>query len=161
MPVESVYQTPTSDLTSEPGDEVVYAGFWIRVLANILDGIFYMIIAFPLLTAIYGMVYWESEEYTLGVWDFLISNILPIIIVITFWVYKSATPGKMVLGLEIISLGENKKLSVGQAIGRYFAYIPAYLVFFLGIIWVAFDKRKQGWHDKLASTAVIKKHKRA
>jgi len=48
------------------------------------------------------------------------------------------------------------KLSLGQAIGRYFAYIPAMLAFCLGLIRVGIDKRKQGWHDKLAGTAVIR-----
>jgi uncharacterized RDD family membrane protein YckC len=44
--------------------------------------------------------------------------------------------------------------STGKLIGRYFAYIVS-CIFMLGFIWIAFDKRKQGWHDKLAGTVVI------
>jgi uncharacterized RDD family membrane protein YckC len=42
-------------------------------------------------------------------------------------------------------------------VGRYFAYFLSTIPLGLGLIWVAFDKRKQGWHDKLAGTVVIKK----
>jgi uncharacterized RDD family membrane protein YckC len=42
-----------------------------------------------------------------------------------FWLYKSATPGKMVLNIKVVDVDTGEKLSVGQSIGRYFAYIPA------------------------------------
>ena len=45
-------------------------------------------------------------------------------------------------------------LSVGQSIGRYFGYYVSTIPLLLGLIWVAFDSRKQGWHDKLAGTVV-------
>ncbi len=106
---------------------------------------------------IYGDLVWESQEVILGPDDFLINYTLPFIAVVLFWFYKSATPGKMALNIKIVDADTGRKLSVGQSIGRYFAYIPATLVFMIGIIWVAFDKRKQGWHDKLAKTVVIKK----
>ncbi len=48
-------------------------------------------------------------------------------------------------------------LSNGQAIGRYLAYYVSSIPLGLGLLWVAFDRRKQGWHDKLAGTFVIRK----
>ncbi|MFW2124742.1 RDD family protein, partial [Acinetobacter ursingii] len=45
---------------------------------------------------------------------------------------------------------------VGQGIIRYIGYIPATLVLFIGLIWVAFDSKKQGWHDKMAKTVVVR-----
>ena len=47
-------------------------------------------------------------------------------------------------------------LSKPQALGRYLAYYLAILPLMLGIVWVAFDRRKQGWHDKLAGTVVLR-----
>jgi uncharacterized RDD family membrane protein YckC len=41
-------------------------------------------------------------------------------------------------------------------VGRYFAYFVSTIPFCLGFLWVAFDKRKQGWHDKLAHTVVVR-----
>jgi uncharacterized RDD family membrane protein YckC len=81
---------------------------------------------------------------------------LPAIAVILFWVYKSATPGKMALKLKIVDAKTGDKPSTGQLIGRYFGYYVSILPFMLGIIWVGFDGRKQGWHDKLAGTVVVK-----
>lgn len=48
-----------------------------------------------------------------------------------------------------------EKMHTGQMIGRYFAYIPAMLPLFLDLLWVGADKKKQGWHDKLAGAVVI------
>ena len=50
--------------------------------------------------------------------------------------------------------------STSQCIGRYFAYFVSTIPLFLGLIWVAFDSRKQGWHDKLAGTVVVRKKNR-
>lgn len=139
--------------------EYEYAGFWIRVGASLIDMFLLAIITIPLTMMVYKN-YWSGEVLILGGADFLINWTLPFFVVILFWFYKSATPGKMVLNIKIISADDGGKLSVGQCIGRYFAYIPATLPLLLGIFWVAFDKRKQGWHDKLAKTLVIRKRKK-
>ena len=75
---------------------------------------------------------------------------------IAFWLYKSATPGKILTKLKIVDAKTGEKPSVGQFLIRYLGFIIALLPFLLGVIWVGFDKRKQGWHDKLASTIVIR-----
>jgi len=136
-----------------------YAGFWIRVGAAIIDSILMVIIILPILTAIYGEEYWMSEAFFLGFWDVLLNYILPAIVVVIFWIYKSATPGKMVTGLMIVDAKTGGKPTTGQLIGRYFAYYVSMLPLFMGIIWVGIDKRKQGWHDKLAGTVVVRKKK--
>ena len=135
-----------------------YAGFWIRVGASLIDTILIMVLTFPIATAIYGEAYWDSESLVAGLWDVVLSYILPAIAVIVFWVYKSATPGKMITNLVIVDAETGGKPSTGQFIGRYFAYYLSAIPLMLGFIWVAFDKRKQGWHDKLAGTVVIRKN---
>ena len=156
MNAENFYETPKSNLESESNVELKYAGFWVRVLASIIDTVLILLVTAPLLTVIYGNSYWTPESLVGGVWDVILNYVFPAIVIITFWIYKSATPGKMLMGLRVISLGDDQNLSVGQCVGRYFAYVPAMLPLFLGLFWVAFDKRKQGWHDKLANTAVIR-----
>ena len=138
-------------------NEQRYAGFWIRVGAAIIDSILLLIIISPLLTAIYGTEYWISESLVHGAWDVVLSYILPAIAVILFWKYKSATPGKMLLKLTIVDAETGDKPSTGQFIGRYFAYFVSIIPLFIGFIWVGIDKRKQGWHDKLAGTVVIRR----
>jgi uncharacterized RDD family membrane protein YckC len=133
-----------------------YAGFWIRTGASIIDTVLLLIITMPILAAIYGTDYWESEAFVQGVWGFLFNYIFPAIAVITFWIYKSATPGKMATKLSIVDARTGGKPSTGQLIGRYLGYYVSIIPLFLGIIWVGIDERKQGWHDKLAGTVVIR-----
>lgn len=140
-------------------NEQEYAGFWIRTGASIIDTILILIILIPVLTAIYGTEYWISESSVQGFWDVIFNYILPAIAVIIFWVYKSATPGKMATKLTIVDAKTGEKPSTGQFIGRYLGYYVSMIPLFLGIIWVGIDKRKQGWHDKLAGTVVIKSNK--
>jgi uncharacterized RDD family membrane protein YckC len=139
--------------------EQQYAGFWIRVVAALIDTVLILLIVMPLLLAIYGKEYFMAQSWIQGFWDLMLNYILPAIAVIMFWIYKSATPGKMVLGLKIVDAETGQKLSAGQSIGRYLGYYVAMLPLFLGLIWVGIDKRKQGLHDKLAGTVVIKDQK--
>ena len=92
--------------------------------------------------------------------EFLISWVMPFVAVILFWLYKQATPGKMVVSARVMDAQTGNPMSVGQAIGRYLAYFISMIPLFLGIIWVAFDPKKQGWHDKLASTVVVRSRNR-
>ena len=88
--------------------------------------------------------------------DFLIQCVLPAVAAIVFWKYKSATPGKMVLSLKIVDAQTGGGLSLGKCVVRYFAYLVSMLSLGLGFLWIAFDKRKQSWHNKLAGTVVIR-----
>ena len=133
-----------------------YAGFWIRVGASIIDTIILLVVTTPILMGIYGTEYLSMHNESQGVWDVLLSYVFPAVAVIVFWIYRSATPGKIMLELKIIDAVSGNPLSTKQCIGRYFAYYVSILPLFLGIIWVAFDKQKQGWHDKLAGTVVVK-----
>lgn len=150
------YQTPQSDVNAT-SDKIVYVGFWLRVAASIIDSMILMAVSMPILFAIYGKDYFLGDSFIKGFADFLISYVFPAIAVIVFWVYKSATPGKMAVGAEIVDAKTFGKPSKGQLIGRYLGYYVSMLPLMLGIIWVAFDSRKQGWHDKLAGTVVIQK----
>ena len=134
-----------------------YVGFWARVLAALIDSILIAIATAPLLYTIYGAGYWNSGDLIQGGWDFLLSWLFPIAAVILFWTYKSATPGKMAISAVIVDARTGGRPSIGQWIGRYFAYIIAFVPLGLGVLWVAFDRRKQGWHDKLAKTVVVRK----
>jgi len=76
-------------------------------------------------------------------------------IFVLFWVYKNSTPGKMLFKSDIVDAKTLSAPSISQNIIRYLAYFISLLPLGLGFIWIAFDKRKQGWHDKLAGTVVI------
>ena len=138
--------------------DMEYAGFWVRVGAALIDTLLIMAVTFPLLVALYGWDYFGGEQTALiaGPADFLISWVLPAVAVVVFWMTRQATPGKMALSLRVVDAATGNTLTVGQSIGRYLGYYVSMLPLFLGIIWVAFDKKKQGWHDKLAGTVVVR-----
>lgn len=137
-------------------DELEYVGFWARVGASLIDTILIGIIIWPILTAFYGESYWSSEEFIQGPMDFLLSWLFPAVAVILFWTAKQATPGKMVFSAKIVDRETGNPPTTGQCIGRYLSYFLAAIPLGLGMIWVAFDSRKQGWHDKLAGTVVVR-----
>ncbi len=137
-----------------------YAGFWIRVGASLIDSILLIIITVIPLSLIYGMEYWDGTQMFYGLWDALINYVIPIVLVIWFWIRFYATPGKMFLNLKVLDAKTGKGLTVMQAIGRYFAYIISAIPLLLGFLWIGFDKKKQGWHDKLAGTVVIRYNKK-
>ncbi len=137
-------------------DETEYVGFWPRVGASVIDALLIGIIIWPILTALYGDAYWSGEKLFYGPMDVLLSWVFPALAVILFWITKQATTGKMLFSLKVVDAQTGSKPSRAQCIGRYFAYFVAGLPLGLGIIWVAFDARKQGWHDKLAGTAVVR-----
>jgi uncharacterized RDD family membrane protein YckC len=137
---------------------VNYAGFWIRTWAAIIDSILILIVTVPLLVWIYGWTYFDSGATGLvaGPADFMVSWILPALAVVVFWITRQATPGKMAISAEVVDAKTGNAPSTGQCIGRYLGYFVSSIPLGLGLFWVAFDKRKQGWHDKLAGTVVIR-----
>ncbi len=133
------------------------AGFWIRLLATIIDSILLVLLTLPILLAIYGREYFSSTELIKGPGDFLVSYVLPAILVIFFWAAWRGTPGKLMLGLRVVDARTGAKLDLLQAVIRYLGYFVSTLLLCLGFLWIAFDSRKQGFHDKLARTLVVKK----
>ncbi len=136
-------------------EQLEYVGFWRRVLASIIDSLLIGMITLPLLLAFYGMAYLSSDNFIEGPIDFLVSYVLPAVAIILFWVWKQATPGKMAMSAKIVDAKTGKEPSLGQYIVRYLSYFVSVLPLCLGFLWVAFDSKKQGWHDKIAGTVVI------
>ena len=66
----------------------------------------------------------------------------------------------MLLSLRVVDAKTGNSLSVGQSIVRYIGYFVAGIPFGLGIFWVGFDSKKQGWHDKIAGTVVVRSKQR-
>jgi len=133
----------------------VYAGFWCRFGATMLDSLLLIMITWPPLVAIYGWAYFDAGLIA-GWADFWISWITPAIIVIALWQWKSATPGKMAIRAIIVDANTGEKPTTMQWIIRYVGYYVSLIPLGLGYLWVAWDPKKQAWHDKLARTVVIR-----
>jgi uncharacterized RDD family membrane protein YckC len=140
--------------------ELEYVGFWPRVGASIIDSILVAVILFPLLTWVYGGDYWLDPSLVKGPADFLFSWILPAVAIVIFWIYRQATPGKMVVSAKIVDAKTGGKPTTQQLVVRYLGYFVSTIPLGLGLLWVAFDPRKQGWHDKMAGTVVVRPRNR-
>ena len=125
------------------------AGFWIRVVAFIIDSIIVGVV-----NSIIAAILSSSTSGRTG-----IQTLLGIIYFTYFWSASSPWPGQTigdkVLNLRVIRT-DGSDLSIVQALIRYVGLFVSFLVIFIGVIWVAFDPNKQGWADKIAGTYVIK-----
>ncbi len=147
------YQSPSHYEEDEFDVEYEYAGFWIRVAATLIDTVLMMIVALPV-GFVFGMLGLVNPDNTAPFEMFI--NIVVIAFYIFAWVKYAGTPGKRILKLKILDADTGENLTVGKAILRYIGYILSSLALLLGLIWVAFDSRKQGWHDKIANSVVVK-----
>lgn len=133
-----------------------YVGFWRRFFAFFVDSLMLVIITVPLTMVVYGDSYFTNTSVIRGGFDLAANWIFPFVAIISFWSVKQATPGKMMMSSYIVDATTGEKPSIGQFVGRYFAYILSVIPLGLGFLWAAFDKRNQGWHDKLANTVVVR-----
>lgn len=137
--------------------DMEYVGFWPRVGASIIDAVVLALITLPPLLMIYGTGYLTDGAWVKGFADVLISWVFPAVATVWLWVALGQTPGKMVIGARIVDAETGRGISVGRAILRYLGYFVSLVVLALGYVWVGVDPRKQGWHDHIARTVVVRK----
>ena len=130
-----------------------YGGFWIRVVAYIIDAIL-LGIAGTVVNIIFraNPSDPQSAGYTIAS---LVNFVIGIAYFVGLWTYWGATAGQRILRLRVVDANTMQPIGVGKAILRYIGLIVSFLVCFVGVIWVAFDARKQGWMDKIAGTVVL------
>ncbi len=149
-----------------------YAGFWIRFFAwfidSVLVGFVYglpMAILFPQFGAhnchelpVAGTCVSSSHYYLAPTtWpDFVMTALY---FILTWWLV-GGTLGQHILGLHVVDAATGARISLLQSIGRFFGYLLSVWVVCIGLIWVGLDTYKQGWHDKLAQTVVLRQHHR-
>lgn len=122
-----------------------YAGLWPRFKAVVADVFFLGII-----DNIIGFLPLQGAGTVI-----FISIISIIMYYIGFWAWMGATPGKMIAGVKIVAT-DGSSIGVGRAILRYIGYIASGIILGLGFLMIAWDEKKQGLHDKIANTLVIR-----
>ena len=130
-----------------------YAGFWARAAALVIDALIVVVILVPLMIVVFGMreVSLDPQAHS---WDLLTFGAIGAALIV-FWRYCGATPGKLALGMRIVDARTGQPPTTARLLVRFLAYFLSALPLYLGFLWVAIDRRKQGWHDKIAGTIVI------
>jgi len=122
---------PVSEIMTYP-----YAGFWERMGAAFLDVI---------IVSILGSVVGGAP------WVFLVA----LAYFAGMWTWRGTTIGGIVLGLKVVRM-DGQPITFAPALVRGLAAAFSIIVLFLGFLWIAWDRDKQGWHDKIAGTLVLK-----
>ncbi len=145
-----------------PAAGVGYGGFWIRVVAAIIDAILVRVVVSPihLVFGGLGLAGMMGGIHPLGL-AILGGGVTFIATLFGSWLYEAfmesssyqATLGKMIFGMKVTDLNGNR-ISFERATGRHFAKWLSAMVLFIGYIMVGFTERKQGLHDLLAGTLV-------
>lgn len=138
-------------------EPVSYVGLWVRVQAGVIDAALYLLVAAPVLALTYNDAFYLHGPLPHGdTIQFATLFVFPLIASIGFWWYRSATPGKTALTARIVDVATGGKPPFSKLVVRSVGYLLSVLPLGLGFLWIAWDRRKQGWHDKLAGTVVIR-----
>jgi uncharacterized RDD family membrane protein YckC len=127
-----------------PAPALAFGGFWIRVLAFVIDTILLWIVELILI--------WALKTTGLAIF-----YLIWIIYFIGLWRTTGQTLGMMPFGLRVVRNSDGGKLTWGNAIGRFIGLIWGIAFFLSGVIRVAFDSRKRGLHDLGGDTVVVRK----
>jgi uncharacterized RDD family membrane protein YckC len=146
---------PVWDARPAGAAQVAYGGFWIRLVAYIIDAIL-LSVAMGVIGAVVGVNFFSPDIETFS----MSANVISLVV---GWLYfallesseRGATVGKMAMGLRVVT-DQGQRLSFLNATGRYFAKIISAIILCIGFIMIAFTDRKRGLHDMIASTLVIK-----
>lgn len=172
-PPRRYYAAPPRRRAS-PSSAETYAGFWIRFGAWFIDsfvvGFAFGVPASLLFpqqgflststctqfvsgTCVTSTTTWVLAATTLP--DFLVTGLY---FVLTWWL-AGGTAGQRLLGLRVVDQSTGRRISLRQSVLRFLGYLLSIWVLCLGLIWAGVDTYKQGWHDKLARTDVVRHYR--
>ena len=120
-------------------------GFGARLGAFALDALLVFVVAGPLVAVTRSGI---GGAVVLGV-------VAPMVVAIFCWHRYGATPGKITFSARIVDARSGSRPSLARLAIRCAAYLASALPFFIGFAWIAIDRRKQAWHDKIAGTRVV------
>ncbi len=128
-----------------------YAGGGARLLAAIIDNIILVLVGF-VLGFVIGMVMGKSGQ--------ILSTILSLVISIYYWVFYQAssgqTLGKKAMGIKVVDMAGNKPSAMTFFLREIIGKLVSAIILFIGYLMILWDGKKQGLHDKIAGTVVVR-----
>jgi uncharacterized RDD family membrane protein YckC len=137
-----------------------YAGFWPRLGAFLIDALLLSMILrilFPFQGFYSNLWHFEPAWYLVPLMAIsnVVSTVSTVAYSVAFWTWRGQTPGKIAMNIKILR-ADGTNINFGYSLLRYLGYIVCGLMLGAGFLWIAFDSRKQGIHDKIADTVVVK-----
>ncbi|HTT64761.1 MAG TPA: RDD family protein [Bryobacteraceae bacterium] len=134
-----------------------YAGFWVRFVAALLDWVILFVISVVVQLSLAPML--RSRRLDVALMALGLLYVVDLAVGATYeGVFVSrwgATPGKMALELKVVR-PDGGPVSLGRAVGRYFAKIVSGIILMIGYIMAGFDSQKRALHDMMCDTRVIR-----
>ena len=134
------------------------AGFVRRCMAVLIDFSLLILVTTIITLLLPNLPWWSREagwtlkEYELtGYWV----QLAVVAVMLFCWVRLQGTPGKLLMNCRIIDIKTGIRPSFGTAVIRCLGYLVSAVPLFLGFFWILWDRRRQGFHDKLAGTLVV------
>jgi len=153
-------------------NDIRYGGFFRRIAAFLADQVLLAVlysIVFFISIRILGIdgISWftlsDSIEEEGGMRLFVSYEWMTLVLSMAYFTYfhgtTGRTPGKGLFGLRVLQK-DGTPVTPGIAFLRWVGYVVSFLPFMLGFVWVAVDRRKQGWHDKIAGTVVVRERRK-
>ncbi len=140
-----------------------YAGFWIRLGSYLID-VLPIAIAAGILNVSWGTGYRcafdANNAYHCSTGTGSAASWLGLLVLGVYWVLTwsllGASLGQKALGLRVVNAANGERVDIVKAVIRFLGFVVASIPLALGLIWAGFDPRKQGWHDKIAGTYVVR-----
>ena len=147
-----------------PAPGLEYAGFWIRFVSYLIDvipiGVAGALLSVATGTGFHCTTFNSSRVCTAGTGS--LGSWLGFLVLGTYWVLTwsllGASLGQKALGLRVVNSANGQRIDIGKALLRYVGVVISIIPIALGLIWAAFDPRKQGWHDKIAASYVVREY---
>jgi uncharacterized RDD family membrane protein YckC len=153
--------------------QVSYAGFWIRLVAYIVDAMILAAsiavvvgtVAIVVQVALYGVTgeggsgAGSSSDVTLSPIAEALGGFFAFAVTAGYFVYfwsRGGTLGMKVFRLRVVDANTGRPVGIGRAILRSVGFVISAILCYFGLVSAAFDVRKQGWHDKIATTVVLR-----
>lgn len=143
-----------------PSSRRILAGFWRRLGCALID---FASVAVALLILAYMSLALGIVASPRELFAFLLASMpglaMLLLALMAFavvcWAAMCATPGQLVMGCQVVDARSGRRLPLTRAALRCAGFAASLLALGLGVLWIAWDRRKQGWHDKIAGTLVV------
>ena len=171
---------PAPPVEAGPAPGIVYAGFGVRFVAYVIDWIILGVVSsviwfgalavgisavgvdrFSTLSTVSSTITPDEAAAALTFAEYLYAGLglawlVTALYFIVMW-HTGGTVGMRALGLRVAREEDGRPIGFGRATARYLGYLVDWLALGIGLLWVGVDSRKQGWHDKIAGTLVVKR----
>lgn len=164
-PPQGAYTPPPASYTPPayqpgPAPGIRYSGRLARFFAYVIDGfVVGLVSGIPYFIGIMLLTVGAQNESSIFMLIGSLIMLLGFVIAVAYkpwmWSRGGQTVGYKAMRLKVLRASDGGPVSGGQAIGRFLGYFVSSFLFSLGFIWILFDDKRQGWHDKLAGTVVI------